>query len=186
AVAGDAPPVRPLRAVPDPAPSSPAGPGGPAPSAAGSAPAAGPGAAAAGGAPTVAQLSEAWAAGVLDHLPAGARAMYSAGQFIGVEDGVALFALPSKVHRDRCEAKAADVERSLAAHFGRPVPLRLVVDEGGARTGHSGGPPPIERGEPDDEEDDIGDVHALDDAPSTATTGLALLQQAFPGAEIVE
>ncbi len=36
------------------------------------------------------------------------------------------------------EAKAADVERSLAQHFGHPVPLRLVVDE--ARTRPADGP----------------------------------------------
>jgi DNA polymerase-3 subunit gamma/tau len=142
------------------------------------------------GVPSVEELTQAWSSGVLDHLPAGARALYRAGQFVGVDGGVALFALPSRVHRDRCEAKVAEVERSLAEHFGRAVPLRLVVDESRNRP-DPGGPggvaarPPIE--EPDDADfDDVGDVHQLADAPSTASTGIDLLREAFPGAEIVE
>ena len=156
-----------------------------------------PGVAAAGptDVPSVAELSEAWASGVLDHLPAGVRALYRAGQFIGVEDGVALFALPSRVHRDRCQAKAGEVERSLAEHFGRPLPLRLVVDEARTRT-ETGGPPPADPYQPDqvadryaadvEEYGEVGDVAALVDAPSVSTTGMELLQQTFPGAEIIE
>jgi hypothetical protein len=140
-----------------------------------------------GGELTVEQLSSAWASGVLDHLPPGARALYRAGQFVGVESGVALFALPSQIHRDRCEAKAVEVERSLAAHFGRPVPLRLVVDGERGRP-EPAGAGPFDRDRDDDlsEVDDIGDVRSLEDAPSSATTGIDLLQQAFPGAEVVE
>ena len=146
-------------------------------------------------APSVAELSEAWASGVLDHLPAGVRALYRAGQFIGVEDGVALFALPSRVHRDRCQAKAGEVERSLAEHFGRPLPLRLVVDEARTRP-ETGGPPPADPYQPDqvadryaadvEEYGEVGNVAALVDAPSVSTTGMELLQQTFPGAEIIE
>jgi DNA polymerase-3 subunit gamma/tau len=169
---------RPLRAVPtEPAGPAERGPGGGAPPPADGTPQP---------APSVEELTRAWSAGVLDHLPAGARALYRAGQFVGVEGGAALFALPSRVHRDRCEAKVADVERSLAEHFGRPVPLRLVVDESRNR------PDPASSAavavhEPDGADyDDVGDVHQLADAPSTATTGLDLLREAFPGAEIVE
>ncbi len=178
-------------AAPAPAPVPPAGAVQP-PGAAGP-----PGGAAAGptDVPSVAELSEAWASGVLDHLPAGVRALYRAGQFIGVEDGVALFALPSRVHRDRCQAKAGEVERSLAEHFGRPLPLRLVVDEARTRT-ETGGPPPADPYQPDqvadryaadvEEYGEVGDVAALVDAPSVSTTGMELLQQTFPGAEIIE
>lgn len=177
---GGAPPNRPLRAVPDvpgPEPVAPAAPAAAAP--------AGPGPGA-DAALTVAELTQAWSAGVLDDLPPGARALYRAGQFVGVEGGVALFALPSRVHRDRCEAKASDVERSLAAHFGRPVPLRLVVEDSAARADRNG--PALAEPDVSDDVDyhDIGDARQLEDAPSVSTTGLDLLQQTFPGAEVIE
>jgi len=176
------PPTAPdAAAQPDPTPAA-APPAGPAPAAA---------VGETGGELTVEQLTTAWASGVLDHLPPGARALYRAGHFAGVEAGVALFALPSQIHRDRCEAKAVEVERSLAAHFGRPVPLRLVVDGDRSRTeptGASGFDRDRDRDHVVDlsEVDDIGDVRSLEDAPSSATTGIDLLQQAFPGAEVVE
>ncbi len=136
---------------------------------------------------TVEALSRAWSDGVLDHLPPGSRALYRAGRFVGVEAGVALFALPSRVHRDRCEAKVADVERSLAARFGRPVPLRLVVEEERPRVDGAGGPSPADGGFVEDfDDEDIGNARDLPDAPLPSSTGLELIQEAFPGAEVIE
>ncbi len=148
------------------------------------------------GVPSLEQLGVAWTSGILDELPAGARALFRAGQFIGVDQGSALFALPSAIHRDRCAAKVADVERAMARHFGHPVPLRLVVDEARTATDRGGfaaadhlGPEQLdaERYAADAESyAELGDVAELPDAPNNAVTGLDLLQQTFPGAEILE
>ena len=51
-------------------------------------------------------------------LPARAKALFSAGRFVAVEDGAAAFALPNAAHRDRCEDVRPVVEEALAAHFG--------------------------------------------------------------------
>src|SRR5690606_23664514 len=84
-------------------------------------------AASAGAMPDLAALAAAWTASVLGALTNRARARFNAGRFVAV-DAQAEFALPNAIHRDRCDELRPEVEAALAAHFGRPVPLRLVVD----------------------------------------------------------
>jgi DNA polymerase-3 subunit gamma/tau len=159
-----------------------AGASAPAPTAAAPAPAAG-GAAV----PGRDELTLAWGDAVLDALPRGTKAIYSTGRFVDGDGSAAVFALANAPTRDHCEKKRAEVERALAAHFGRPVPLRLVTDAevGVAPAPASGGrgraaPPP-----PEEELEDIGDVHELADAPD-AGDGAQRLAAAFPGAELLE
>ena len=71
----------------------------------------------------------------------------------------------------------------LSDHFGRPVPLVLVVDDGApaaaTRHGH-GAPPPI-----DEPVEEIVDVHELEDAPPDNRSDVDRIAAAFPGAELV-
>jgi hypothetical protein len=103
-----------------------------------------------------------------------------------VEDGVALFALPNAAHRDFCAEVQAEVEAALGAHFGSPVPLRLVVDDGvtgagvraaGARTAPE---PPGASGDLDD--DDDFDPDDAREALPVESVAEARLLEAFPGA----
>ncbi len=97
---------------------------------------------AAGGAamPSRDELVQVWGDGLLASLPGRARARFRVGRFVAVDDGTAVFALPNETHRSYCEDVRIDVERALGTHFGRPVPLRLVVDEDAARgAGSEGG-----------------------------------------------
>jgi hypothetical protein len=73
-----------------------------------------------------------------------------------------------------------EVEAALAAHFGRPVRLRLVVDGApGATTVPTPDAPP-----PDD---DVVEWSELTDAPPGAVASpLEHVMQAFQGAEVVE
>jgi hypothetical protein len=110
-------------------------------------------------------------------LPKAARVRFVAGRFVDVADGVVLFALPNAAHRERCEPLRGEVEATLAAHFGRPVPLRLVVE------GTPSGPPDRQ----DDDEDLLDvDVHSLPDATVEVRSGIDRLTQAFPGAQLVD
>jgi hypothetical protein len=96
------------------------------------------------------------------------------------------------------------VEAALARHFGRPVPLRLVVDDGGGGSGTDdpfdmeppdggggggGGSGPRRGGGPSGagpvEEESI-DIHELVDAPADPRTHLDRLTEAFPGAQLQE
>jgi hypothetical protein len=111
--------------------------------------------------------------------------MFRTGRFVASQADAAVFALGNGPTRDHCEKKRPEVEAALSAHFGHPIRLRLVVEDDGAvtssRPAASAAPIPA----PIADDDDIVDVHALEDAP-TAATGVERLSEAFPGAELVE
>ena len=135
------------------------------------------------------ELTLAWGDTVLEALPRGTKAIYSTGRFVEGDGTGAVFALANAPTRDHCEKKRPDVEKALAAHFGRSIPLRLVTDaevgevpvaptRGGASASSVAAPAA-------EEVEDIGDVHDLEDAP-TAGSGAQRLAEAFPGAELLD
>jgi DNA polymerase III subunit gamma/tau len=156
------------------------------------------------------QLTLAWADHVLPKLKGMAKALFAAGRFIDGGSGVATFALPTGPHRDRCEPLRPQVEAVLAAHFGTPVVLRLVVDGeeptvGTTPAGGVGddptspssrrGPPPSPPSDPVDDDVDDGDPSAdinidlndLVDAPDDGgPSAVERVAQAFPGAKLLE
>jgi DNA polymerase-3 subunit gamma/tau len=141
-------------------------------------------------------LTQAWGDGVLHGLSARAKALYSAGRFVGVDGSDAQFALPNTAHRDRCQDRVAEVEAALTAHFATPIRLVLVVDSPGASASGNGAPPAPSNDGPAGTGDAIDDV--LDDedpavfdtaqgADEQQASAVDRLLQAFPGAsEIVE
>jgi DNA polymerase III subunit gamma/tau len=140
--------------------------------------------------PTRDELTLAWGDTILASLPPRAKAFYAAGRFLEVTDKAAVFGLPNAPHMQRCESGRADVEAALAQHFGRPVPLRLAVDDdsrpAAESSGGSGldaattsGPPPV----PDDDEIDPSE---LVDATDVAATSVDRVKELFPGAELVD
>ncbi|HYF47282.1 MAG TPA: hypothetical protein VD926_13800, partial [Acidimicrobiales bacterium] len=135
----------------------------------------------------------AWGDELLDRLPPRAKARFKGGRFSGVEDGKAIFALPNEIHRDRCGDFKAEVEDVLAAHFGRPVPLALVVDEGGAATpaaaaGPTDGTPAATNGAGDaaPDDDEVIDVTELEDAVGQDQSAVARLAETFGDVEVIE
>ncbi len=141
-----------------------------------------PAAGAGGAVPDRDTLVEAWGDHVLRVLPAKAKALYSAGRFVAVTDGVASFALPNEAHRDRCADVQAVVESALADHFGVPVPLRLVVEGTDVPTGGPAGEPGTDPPDPDHED---FDPDAPDEGDAVASGAEARLLEAFPGAREV-
>jgi hypothetical protein len=95
-------------------------------------------------------------------------------------NGATALVVPKGPPADQLEKRRPEVEAALAAHFGAPVPLQIVVDTAAA-------PAPVtaEPAAATAPEDDEIDVHALDDAPP-AGSGVDRLAEAFPGAELVE
>jgi DNA polymerase III subunit gamma/tau len=116
-------------------------------------------------------LVQEWGDHVLRSLPARAKVLYSAGRYLSVEDGAAVFALPNIAHCDRCQEVRPVVEEALSAHFGVRIPLRLVV-EGSAPSQAT-----LELSDGDDfDPTDQGDGQSVAEAR---------LREAFPGAEEV-
>jgi hypothetical protein len=158
-------------------------------------------------------LTEAWGDGILRALPARAKALFSAGRFVSVDEKGAHFALPNAAHRDRCAEMVRTVEEKLSAHFGTPVTLILDVDDsappgGGAGAGAGAGAggvsgaraAPVRSAEPtgaggpgpgadtdDDSSDyaDYADYAEAADAGEQESEAQARLLQAFPGASEV-
>ena len=161
------------------------------------APTAAPTAAPAGALPDRDTLQLEWGDHILRDLPRGAKARYSAGRFVAVEDGVALFALPNAAHRDFCAEVKGEVEAALRDYFHVAVPLRLVVDDDPSRTG--GGPSRNPRAEtpngagaardpepapPDPDEEDFDPDEAAEPVAMESVAEARLLE-AFPGAQEV-
>ena len=92
-------------------------------------------------------------------------------------------ALPNDAHRKRCEEHRTDVERALAAHFGVPVTLLLVTDDGSsaAAASHGASSRPVPQAEED------VDLSALVDAPKDTTmSNVERVAAAFPGAQLLD
>ena len=133
--------------------------------------------------PTREELTLAWGDHVLARLPGRARVRFQAGRFSGVDGEVAVFALPNRIHRDRCVECQADVEEALSAHFGRPIRLRLEVDGGvvAARPAAATDAP-----SPDEPEEPIEWDELTDAPPGAVASPVEHVLQAFQGAEVVE
>jgi hypothetical protein len=119
---------------------------------------------------------------VLAQLSPKAKSRFSAGRFVAVEEGCAIFGLPNAIHRDRCEEVRPEVEGALAAYFGTAFPLRLTVDAGQPPPDVTAGP--AAAGAPAFEDEPV-DLNELEDAPPAVTSLEDRLKVAFPGAEEV-
>ena len=134
--------------------------------------------------PTRDELTLAWGDSVLGSLGRRAAVRFQLGRFVSADDGVAVFALPNAVHRDRCEEVRLEVESALSSHFGRRVPLRLVVEgEAAPRASTSD---PVAEPEVPEADEDVVDWRDLEDAPPGLASPLDHVMQAFEGAEVVE
>ena len=133
--------------------------------------------------PTRDELTLAWGDAVLASLPSRTKAFFAGGRFLEVSGGAAVFGLPNAPHMQRCEKGRADVEAALSAHFGRPVPLRLVVDPDGGPTAPA--PTGAPAAAPVAEEHEI-DLAELTDAPEAGATSVDRVRELFPGAELVD
>jgi DNA polymerase-3 subunit gamma/tau len=126
--------------------------------------------------PTREALTIAWGDTILPGLRPGVKVYVSAGRFVAVDNAAAVFAVPDRGLLARAEPNRAEVEAALAAHFGRPVPLRLVLDEPGV---------PGARPEPPGDDLSAIDLAELEDAPMAVVSPEQRLLEAFPGAEEV-
>jgi hypothetical protein len=108
----------------------------------------------------------------------------STGRFVSVDESAAVYAVPDKGLLARAEPNRAEVEAALAAYFGSPVPLRLILDDASLTA------PPVYR--PAEEEweappaPDLDEFRDLQDAPAAVMSPEQRLLEAFPGAEEVK
>lgn len=135
----------------------------------------------------------AWGDRILASLRPAVKVYVANGRFLASEPGAAVYAVPDKGLLTRAGPNRAELEAALSAHFGRPVPLRLVLDDGPAAA-----PVPVEGGavpaprradehEGDPEDDPAGyDWAEMEEAPAGVVSPEQRLLEAFPGAEEVQ
>jgi DNA polymerase-3 subunit gamma/tau len=165
-------PVKKATAAPAPAPPRPAAPTPTAPVAVPAPTTEG------GGGPSAAALQAAWPA-LVEGLKGATRGMFRDGRFDDAS-GAMLLLVPKGPPADQLEKRRPEVEAALAAQFGTPVALRVVVDAAAAPS-----PVAVDAAALAGPEDEVVDVHELENAPD-AGTGVDRLAEAFPGAELVE
>jgi DNA polymerase-3 subunit gamma/tau len=146
-------------------------------------------------------VAAAWQQFILPNLKPMARALFSAGHFLGERDGAVVLGLPNETHRSRCETYRTDVEAAITAHFGTAAQLTLVVDNSPShddglapvvplRSNSPGATASVAQGRTanndvaDDEDIDMNDL--VDAPPESILTPLDQLAQAFPGSKLIE
>jgi DNA polymerase-3 subunit gamma/tau len=140
-----------------------------------------------GGDLTSAELTRAWD-NVVKQLRPRVKGLFASGRVMGADGGAAVFGFQSQALLDMAHDMRPDVEAALAAEFGRPVPLRLVIDE--ARGDASGGaavaptPRPPDGESPEEERPDLSQLR--DAPPAEVKTPIDHLTSAFPGAEVLD
>jgi DNA polymerase III subunit gamma/tau len=135
--------------------------------------------------PGLGEVEAAWSAGVLAGLPVKIRSKWRGGRWVDPGPDGLRFAVPNSWHQSACDESRRDVERALAAHFGSPVGVTVVVEgDGGGGSGpapaggQGPGPGPAPSPEPEDEHIDPSELR---DAGDVATTGVDLLLREFGG-----
>jgi hypothetical protein len=117
---------------------------------------------------------QAWASTVLPGLKGIAKPLFQRARLMEGDGSSVVVGVPNAATRERCEAARADVEAALAARFGQPIPVRIVVDA----TADQG-----ERTPAMPSDDDVPDPAELVDAPDQdGKAAIDRLTEAFPGA----
>ena len=101
-----------------------------------------------------------------------------------------MFGLPNPVHRDRCEEIRAEVDQAIATHFGRPIPMSLVVDMVEEEPDFFAAPPSGGAGAVDTVDDtyeeETVDVHALVDATDDVPSAEDRVMATFENSTLLE
>ncbi len=74
-----------------------------------------------------AQIAGSWQTDILPTMKPMARALFSAGHFVGEHEATVTFGLPNETHRSRCEQHKTEVQAAIAAFTGATVTVALVV-----------------------------------------------------------
>ena len=135
------------------------------------------------GIPTKQQFADSWGEELLPKLSKKARARFSAGRPVSVDENGVTIALPNEPHLRRCSELLGELETAIKNTFGVLVPVLLAVDD---QSLSSLSPPnPVKPPTPVNNDEDL-DLSDLVEADPNSGSAVERLSQAFPGAEIVE
>jgi hypothetical protein len=121
-------------------------------------------------------LTLAWGDTILDQISPRAKARFRGGHWVDAPRPT--FALPTEIHKQRCEEVRLEVQEAISQYFGIRLELTLTVAAGEASSPASA---KAKASAGEDVVEDVGDVSELEDAPPIASSAARLLE-AFPGA----
>ena len=133
--------------------------------------------------PTKQQFLNSWGEELLPKLSKKARARFSAGKPVSVDENGVTISLPNEPHLRRCSELLGEVEASIKNTFGVVVPVLLSVDA--SPVSSTSPPDPAKPPKPIKNDEDL-DLSDLVEADPNSGSAVERLSQAFPGAEIVE
>jgi len=135
------------------------------------------------GFPTKQQFLDSWREELLPKLSKKARARFSAGKPVLVDENGLTISLPNEPHLRRCSELLGEVEASIKNTFGVAVPVLLSVDV--SPVSSASPPDPAKPPKPIKNDEDL-DLSDLVEADPNSGSAVERLSQAFPGTEIVE
>ena len=133
--------------------------------------------------PTKQQFLDSWGEELLPNLSKKARARFSAGKPVSVDENGVTISLPNEPHLRRCSELLGEVEASIKNTFGVVVPVLLSVDA--SPVSSTSPPDPAKPPKPIKNDEDL-DLSDLVEADPNSGSAVERLSQAFPGAEVVE
>ena len=133
--------------------------------------------------PTKQQFLNSWGEELLPKLSKKARARFSAGKPVSVDENGVTISLPNEPHLRRCSELLGEVEASIKNTFGVVVPVLLSVDA--SPVSSTSPPDPAKPPKPIKNDEDL-DLSDLVEADPNSGSAVERLSQAFPGAEVVE
>ena len=133
--------------------------------------------------PTKQQLLDSWAEELLSKLSKKARARFSAGRPVLVDETGVTIALPNEPHLRRCSELLGELEAAVKNTFGVVMPVLLSVDDQSVSSLPT--PNPVKPPKPVNNDEDL-DLSELVEADPNSGSAVERLSEAFPGAEIVE
>ncbi len=133
--------------------------------------------------PTKQQFLDSWAEELLSKLSKKARARFSAGRPVLVDETGVTIALPNEPHLRRCSVLLGELEAAVKNTFGVVMPVLLSVDDQSVSSLPT--PNPVKPPKPVNNDEDL-DLSELVEADPNSGSAVERLSEAFPGAEIVE
>ena len=97
------------------------------------------------------------------------------------EDGTIYLTAPNETHKQKCDERLAEASSLLTQQVGQKIDLNILVSERTSTQNKK-----LEATKKQEEEIDVVNLEALEDAPMDSGDEMSLISKSFPGAKVVD
>ena len=97
------------------------------------------------------------------------------------EDGIIYLTAPNETHKQKCDERLAEASSLLTQQVGQKIDLNILVSERTSTQNKK-----LEATKKQEEEIDVVNLEALEDAPMDSGDEMSLISKSFPGAKVVD